>query len=98
MLKKRWRVDRFLLEIKIKNSSKYLPFLNEAKYVGSFFTIRTLKQNVEKTDERTGEIQIINDKVISIFSSKWNTCIYVAKKLNKLFQDSGGVSLSVQII
>ena len=68
----------------IQNSSKYLPFLNEAKYIGSFFTIRTLKQNVEKTDERTGEIQIINNKVISIFSSKWNTCIYVAKKLNKL--------------
>ena len=70
----------------IHNSSKYLPFLSKAKYIGSFFTIRTLKQNVEKTDERTGEIQIINDKVISIFSSKWNTCIYVAKKLNKLLR------------
>ena len=70
----------------IHNSSKYLPFLSKAKYIGSFFTIRTLKQNVEKTDERTGEIQIINDKVISIFSSKWNTCIYVAKKLNKLLK------------
>jgi len=70
----------------IHNSSKYLPFLNDAKYIGSFFTIRTLKQNVEKTDERTGEIQIINDKIISIFSSKWNTCIYVAKKLNKLLK------------
>ena len=70
----------------IHNSSKYLPFLIKAKYIGSFFIIRTLKQNVEKTDERTGEIQIINDKVISIFSSKWNTCIYVAKKLNKLLR------------
>ena len=46
--------------------------------------IRTLKENVEKTDERTGDINNINNKFISILSGKWNTCIHVANKLDKL--------------
>ena len=68
----------------IKHSSYYLPFLKNAKYIGSMFVVRALKLNVEKTDERTGEIQQINNKFISVFSGKWNTCVYVANKLNKL--------------
>lgn len=68
----------------IKHSSYYLPFLKEAKYVGSFFTIRTLKLNVEKTDERTGNIDNIDKKFLSVLSGKWNTCVHVANRLNKL--------------
>tara|TARA_B100001057_G_C22849715_1_gene950487 strand:+ start:1244 stop:2287 length:1044 start_codon:yes stop_codon:yes gene_type:complete len=68
----------------IAHSSHYLPFLKEAKYVGSFFTIRTLKLNVEKTDERTGNIENIDKKFLSILSGKWNTCVHVANKLEKL--------------
>ena len=67
----------------IKHSSHYLPFIKKAKYIGSMFIVRALKLNVEKTDERTGEIQKINKKFISVFSGKWNTCVYVANKLNK---------------
>ena len=70
----------------INHSSSYLPFLSKAKYIGSFFTIRTLKQKVEKTDERTGEIQILNEKFISILSSKWNTSVYLANKIDKLLK------------
>ena len=68
----------------IKHSSNYLPFLKEAKYIGSYFIVRMLKPNVEKTDERTGEIQILNNKIISIFSSKWNTSVYIAQKLKNI--------------
>jgi len=68
----------------ISHGSKYLPFLKKAKYIGSYFVIRTLKENVEKTDERTGEIQIINQKFISVLSGKWNTCVHVADKIHKI--------------
>ena len=68
----------------IKHSSNYLPFLKKAKYIGSMFIVRALKLNVENTDERTGEIQQFDRKFISVFSGKWNTCVYVANKLNKL--------------
>ena len=66
----------------ISNSSKYLPFLKKAKYVGSMFVVRALKINKEKTDERVTSINYHNKKIISIFSGKWNNCIYLAKYLN----------------
>ena len=47
----------------IDSSKKYLPFITEAKYIGSFFVTRTIKCNVEKTDERTTEIKKINNKI-----------------------------------
>lgn len=91
--KKKYLNDKINKNLKISNfkkfiqhSSNYLPFLKDAKYIGSFFIVRALKLNVEKTDERTGEIQLINKKFISIFSGKWNTCVYVANKLIKLLQ------------
>ena len=43
------------------------------------FVVRVLKKNVEKTDERTSSIVINNRKIISIFSGKWNNCVYLAK-------------------
>ena len=69
----------------IKHSSKFLPFLKNAKYIGSFYTIRTLKMNVEKTDERTGYIKQHTNKIISVFSSKWNVSVNVGNKISKLF-------------
>ena len=51
----------------------------KAKYIGSMFVVRALKKNVEKTDERTSSIFFNNQKIISIFSGKWNNCVYLAK-------------------
>ena len=70
----------------ISHSSKYLPFLKYAKYIGSMFVIRALKRNVEKTDERTGGINFIDNKIISVFSGKWNTCVYVANRIEKILK------------
>ncbi|MDC0447923.1 FAD-binding oxidoreductase [Candidatus Pelagibacter sp.] len=67
----------------ITHGSKYLPFLKNAKFIKSFFIIRTLKRNVEKTDERTSEFMVINNKYHTILSSKWNTCVSLAKKIEK---------------
>ena len=68
----------------IKDGSKYLPFLKKAKYISSFFVIRTLKYNVEKTSERTNLIKKINKKIITILSGKWNTCVTESYKLNNI--------------
>ena len=67
----------------IDKSKKYLPFIKEAKYIGSFFVTRAIKCNVEKTDERTTEIKKINNKIYTIFSSKWNGCVATAEQLKK---------------
>jgi D-amino-acid oxidase len=67
----------------IKRCSKYLPFLNEAKYIGSLYVVRVIGVNKSKTDERTAQIYNHSKKIISIFSGKWNNCVYWAKKIDK---------------
>ena len=59
----------------IRDGSTYLPFLKKAKYISSFFVVRTLKLNVEKTSERTNLTKKINKKIITILAGKWNTCV-----------------------
>ncbi len=89
--KKKYLDDKIHKNLNISNFKKfishgsiYLPFLKEAKYIGSFFIVRTIKQNVEKTDERVGDIKKIDKKFISILSGKWNTCVNIANKVEKL--------------
>ena len=65
----------------INRSSRYLPFLKNSKYIGSMFVVRALKKNKEKTDERTTSVYFHTKKILSIFSGKWNNCIYLAKNL-----------------
>lgn len=71
----------------IKHGSKYLPFLIKAKYIGSFFVTRAIEADKEKTDERLNLIKKINKKFITIFSGKWNTCVSVAKNVNKIINN-----------
>ena len=68
----------------IQNCQNYLPFLKRAKYVGSFFVVRTLEINKEHTDERLNQISNINKKIITILSGKWNTSVGLAQKLYKI--------------
>ncbi len=65
----------------ISDGSRYLPFLKKAKYESSFFVVRTLKSNVEKTSERTNLTKKINKKIITILSGKWNTCVTESYRL-----------------
>ena len=67
----------------IRNSSKFLPFLKEAKYVGSFYVTRAIEANKGKTDERLNSVKFIDNKIITVFSGKWNTAIGLAKFLLK---------------
>jgi len=62
-------------------TSNYLPFLKEAKYIGSMFVVRAIMKNKEMTDERTSIIKIHSKKIISILSGKWNNSVYLAKSL-----------------
>jgi len=68
----------------IEDGSKYLPFLKKAKYINSYYVVRTIKSNKEKTDERTNEITKIDNKVITILSGKWNTCVSIAKQVQRI--------------
>ena len=58
--------------------------MKKAKYIGSFFVTRALEINKELSDERLNYVKKIDKKFISIFSGKWNTCVGVANKVEKL--------------
>jgi hypothetical protein len=70
----------------INNSVKYLPFLEKAKFVGSFKVVRTLSlnKNSKLKDERLSYISKHSKKIISILAGKWNTSISVAKKISEI--------------
>ena len=72
----------------IDNSVKYLPFLKKAKFVGSFKVVRTLSlnKNSQLKDERLSYITKHSSKIISILAGKWNTSIYVAKKISEIIK------------
>ena len=67
----------------IENSSRFLPFLKNAKYIRSMFTIRTLLSNKEKTDERTSNVKRISEKLYVVLTGKWNTTIQIAKNIER---------------
>ena len=69
---------------KIVNHAKnYFKFSNKIRFVGSFYLIRAIELNKEKTDERLNRIEFVNKKIITLFSGKWNTSITTAKELLK---------------
>lgn len=68
----------------ISDGSKYLPFLKGSKYIKSLYVVRTIKSHKEKSDERTNEIEKVNQKIISILSGKWNTCVTIAKEIEEM--------------
>tara|TARA_B100002052_G_scaffold286264_1_gene299958 strand:+ start:190 stop:1245 length:1056 start_codon:yes stop_codon:yes gene_type:complete len=71
-----------------KNCLKFFPFLEKAKFISSFKVIRTLSLNTKskKNDERLSYIKIHSKKIISILAGKWNTSIYVAKKIGEIVE------------
>ena len=71
----------------LNESQKYYPFLNKAKYVDCYRTIRALPINTN--DERLSSQMINfvdNKKIINVFSGKISTCWSTAYRLKKLLK------------
>jgi len=67
----------------IYDGIKYLPFLKKAKYISSFYLVRTLNINSMKDDDRTNQMIKISPKVRTILSGKWNTAVSLSKNILK---------------
>ena len=65
----------------INDGSKYLPFLKKAKYISSFYLIRTIMSNSKKDDYRTNQIDNYDSKIITILGGKWNTAVALSYKI-----------------
>lgn len=69
------RFDKF-----IKSGKKFIPDLEDAEYISSMFTVRTVLPNLEKTDARPTLVSK-QGKVIDVFSGKIDTCVTAAKQV-----------------
>ena len=65
-----------------------MPFLEKAKFIGSYKVVRTLSLSKESksNDERLSYIKIHSKKIISILAGKWNTSIFIAKKVGEIIE------------
>ena len=68
----------------IKNSSKYLPILEYAKYYGSFYVVRSIYK--DKNDRRTTDITKINSKIYTVHSGKWINSVLTSKKIQSILR------------
>lgn len=67
----------------IKSGKEYIPKLENAKYVDSMFTVRTVLPNLEKTDARPTLVSF-NGNIINVFSGKIDTCVMAAKEIREI--------------
>lgn len=71
----------------LESASRFFPKINEAKYIGSSFCIKTILPNVDSTDARPTIVERIDDKIITVFSGKISTCVEVAKQIQNLIKN-----------
>lgn len=72
------KIERFK-----EHGAQYIPGLSDARHVGSYFTLRTVLPNKEKTDARP---TIVNreENVFQVFSGKLSTCVQSANRISEL--------------
>lgn len=67
----------------IKFGKKFVPALSEAKYIKSTYVVRCV--DISKNNQsRNTNIKQYGDKIITVFSGKWNNCVKVSKQISKL--------------
>jgi hypothetical protein len=74
-------VDRF-----IESAKKFFPDIDQAEYIGSMYTIRTVLPYKDDTDERPTIVTQQKDNFI-LFSGKIGNCIEAANKVIRLIEN-----------
>ena len=67
----------------IKLGEKFIPLLSKAKYIKSASVVRCVDISKYNQDRNTS-IRLYGNKIISVFSGKWNNCVKVSKQISTL--------------
>jgi len=62
----------------IESGKRFIPELEKAEHIGSMYTIRTVLPYNDDTDKRPTTVEVMNDKIIVVFSGKIGTCVQAA--------------------
>ena len=67
----------------IKLGEKFVPLLSKARYIKSAYVVRCV--DISKNNQnRSSSINQYGDKIISVFSGKWNNCVKISKQIKNL--------------
>ena len=75
-------IDRF-----IESAKKFFPEIEQAKHVGSLYTIRTVLPYKDNTDERPTIVSKQGNNIV-LFSGKIGNCIEAANKIEEIINES----------
>ena len=70
----------------IESAKHFFPDIEKAKHVGSMFTFRVVKPNMEHSDARPTLVDLIEPNMVSVFSGKICTSLDAAKKVANLLE------------
>lgn len=65
----------------IDSAKQFIPTITEAEHIGSLFTFRTVLPNLDKTDARPTLVEMVDDKMINVFSGKVGNSILAAEQI-----------------
>lgn len=81
-------IERFILD-----GAEYFDGFEAAEHVGSMFTIRAVLPGVDRTDERPTLVRQVDDRTITVFSGKIDTCIRAADGVARLVDARAGIAV-----
>ena len=67
----------------IDYGSKLVPLLSKAKYIKSAYVVRCIDISKSNQNRKT-MINLYQNKVITVFSGKWNNCVTISNQIKKL--------------
>ena len=62
---------------------KFVPLLSEAKYIKSAYVTRCIDISKSNQNRKT-LVNLYGNKVITVFSGKWNNCVTMSNQIKKL--------------
>jgi len=84
-------IDRFLAD-----GSEYFADFDQAEHVGSMYTIRAVLPGVDGTDERPTLVRQIDERTITVFSGKIDTCVRAAEGVARIVNARAGLATGHQ--
>jgi hypothetical protein len=68
----------------IEHGNEFMHGFNEAKHIASMYTVRAVLPYRDYDDARPSLVTRVNEKLISVFSGKVNTCVDVSNRILEL--------------
>ena len=70
----------------LETGSEFMPMLEKSKHIGSMFTIRTVLPRVDASDTRPTIVNLVDQKIITVYSGKIGNSVKAAQDVVSLIK------------